>query len=596
VSGWTKLWGMRSLGILASLVGAFGVAGTVASSSAYASGATFIATGHDMDFHCGFGDTEECEYLKIVVNQVRAGSTKPILALDEGGTSSSTSEIAEVPTALVDAGFTGEGEVTTVNPANATEFNAVEFVDKEGHPNYSAIITASDEGCGGCDNNEAGENNINARAKDFETFFDAGGGILALAGATRFETYYNFVPLKIGATFVSPPFTVTPFGASLGITEAMANCCATHNSFTIPAEPFQVLETDTIGNAETIGAFGTTITEGGFGKPTALSTALSGGGQSGATVTVPEGTPVSDAASLSGAGASTATGTLTYTVYSDSACTAAVVSAGTAPVSGGVAGPSEAKVLPAGTYFWQAAYSGDSQNRPSKNACGSLIETVLPAKKEVEHEKEEKHPLPPPVLGKSANVEVVSGVVFVKLPKGASSSSVRGSGSAFAALSKGLPGFIPLTEARQVPMGSTLDTRAGVARLTTATSSAGKLQVGNFGAGLFTLLQNRKQKGLVTLKLVNSTSHKVCTSLGKKAQVAKLSSKVLGRLKSNAHGKYTAVGEHASATVRGTVWTVTNQCNGTLTQVSRGVVSVRDFARRKTITVTAGHQYFARAK
>jgi hypothetical protein len=42
------------------------------------------------------------------------------------------------------------------------------------------------------------------------------------------------------------------------------------------------------------------------------------------------------------------------------------------------------------------------------------------------------------------------------------------------------------------------------------------------------------------------------------------------------------------------VWSVTNQCDGTLTKVQRGVVSVRDFVRRKTITLFTGQHYLAR--
>jgi hypothetical protein len=39
-----------------------------------------------------------------------------------------------------------------------------------------------------------------------------------------------------------------------------------------------------------------------------------------------------------------------------------------------------------------------------------------------------------------------------------------------------------------------------------------------------------------------------------------------------------------------------DRCDGTLTTVKRGVVSVRDFKRKKTITVRAGHSYLARAQ
>jgi Regulator of chromosome condensation (RCC1) repeat len=54
-------------------------------------------------------------------------------------------------------------------------------------------------------------------------------------------------------------------------------------------------------------------------SPTQLSTSLTSGSQSGSSITVPTGTPVTDSASLSGTNSSTAGGTVDYTVYSDKA-------------------------------------------------------------------------------------------------------------------------------------------------------------------------------------------------------------------------------------------------------------------------------------
>jgi hypothetical protein len=208
-----------------------------------------------------------------------------------------------------------------------------------------------------------------------------------------------------------------------------------------------------------------------------------------------------------------------------------------------------------------------------------------------------KTALPRPVLGRTVNIETISGVVFVKLPI---AGHVSRAGRPFAGadrLEKG-QGFIPLTEARQVPVGSTLDTTGGVVRLTTATASRGKVQSGDFGAGIFIILQRRQQRGLSELRIVDTHSpRQVCATLGKQAGAAKkgLTSKVLGRLDANAHGKFTTRGQYSSATVRGTIWRVTNLCAGTLTHVTRGVVSVRDFVRRKTITLFTGESYLARA-
>jgi hypothetical protein len=214
--------------------------------------------------------------------------------------------------------------------------------------------------------------------------------------------------------------------------------------------------------------------------------------------------------------------------------------------------------------------------------------------------------LSPPVLGKNVNVDPVSGKVLISLPVAgqASLASMPGSlGGGLAdpmetaneSLSKGLT-FIPLKEVRQIPVGSILETTAGVARITTATASRNKQQVGDFGAGIFKLLQARKQKGLTELDIMDGHSaRQVCATLGKRAAAAaKLNSKVLGKLNANAHGKFTTKGQYSAATVRGTVWSVANQCDGTLTKVQRGVVSVRDFVRRKTITLFTGQSYLAR--
>ena len=136
-----------------------------------------------------------------------------------------------------------------------------------------------------------------------------------------------------------------------------------------------------------------------------------------------------------------------------------------------------------------------------------------------------------------------------------------------------------------------------MARLETATAVSAKQQFGEFGAGLFKLLQARKQKGLTEMRLIDTRSvRQVCATVGKKATVAsRLSSKVLARLNASTHGKFTTRGQYSASTVRGTVWSVSNQCNGTLTAVTRGVVSVRDFRRRKTITLFTGQHYLAKA-
>ncbi len=160
---------LAAAGVIA-LAGALPAGVLGARTVAAATGGNFIATGHDMDFHCGgaFPSTDECSYLKVVVDELRNHSAQPsapILALDQG---------TQLTTALAAAGYTAPGEVVSVDPSNATVFNATPF-DAAGTPLFSAIITASDSSCFGCDNTAAGETNINARASDFQTYFNDGG-------------------------------------------------------------------------------------------------------------------------------------------------------------------------------------------------------------------------------------------------------------------------------------------------------------------------------------------------------------------------------------------------------------------------------------
>jgi len=212
-------------------------------------GGNMWATGHDADFHCASGDAGACHYLQVATTFVVNGSTLPILALDHG---------TEVATAIGAAFGSSAPTVNTVDPR--TGFASLPLVSSSGTPLYSAIIVASDGTCGGCDNNDSYGNTpdsdaINARAADIVQFFNAGGGILALAGAENMSVFYSFLPISVTAAPVTPPFTFTALGLSLGLVEGTDdNCCATHNSFNIPpvGSVLQVVETDSAGLAETL--------------------------------------------------------------------------------------------------------------------------------------------------------------------------------------------------------------------------------------------------------------------------------------------------------------------------------------------------------
>ena len=83
------------------------------------------------------------------------------------------------------------------------------------------------------------------------------------------------------------------------------------------------------------------------------------------------GSTVHDSATLTGA-TLTAGGTISYKIYSDSACTSTFASGGTKTVATGVVPDSNGiQFNTAGTYYWQAAYSGDAGNSAATSPCQS---------------------------------------------------------------------------------------------------------------------------------------------------------------------------------------------------------------------------------
>jgi hypothetical protein len=59
-------------------------------------------------------------------------------------------------------------------------------------------------------------------------------------------------------------------------------------------------------------------------------------------------------------------------------------------------------------------------------------------------------------------------------------------------------------------------------------------------------------------------------------------------------GRFRTHGRDSVATVRGTTWLTQDRCDGTLTVVKSGAVSVRDRRTRRTVIVRAGGRHLAR--
>ena len=200
-------------------------------------------------------------------------------------------------------------------------------------------------------------------------------------------------------------------------------------------------------------------------------------------------------------------------------------------------------------------------------------------------------PPPPPVRGQNEDIKPVSGKVFIKTASGQ---------------------FIPLTGAAQIPSGTVIDALHGSLTITTALPGSGgardaaakgkkptpkaKTQSGTFGGAIFKLTQARS--GLATLSIVEGAypgapSYATCKA-HKAPDATAASSNTLQLLHASAHGKFRTSGRYSSATVRGTIWTVADRCDGTLTHDITDSVAVQDFVHHKTIILHAGQSYLAR--
>jgi Tol biopolymer transport system component len=175
--------------------------------------------------------------------------------------------------------------------------------------------------------------------------------------------------------------------------------------------------------------------------------------------------------------------------------------------------------------------------------------------------------LPPPKLGETVNVSRVSGTVLLRARRSSALST--------------------LAQPRQIGVGSHVDAKRGVVRLVSAASRHGSTQSGDFSGGVFAVTQPKSAKptGRTDIGL-RGGSFRSCKPGSRKT---------IRSLRANAKGRFRTTGRYGAASGRGATWRTTDRCDGTLTSVNSGVVSVFDFKRKRTVTVRAGKSYLARA-
>lgn len=149
-----------------------------------------------------------------------------------------------------------------------------------------------------------------------------------------------------------------------------------------------------------------------------------------------------------------------------------------------------------------------------------------------------------------------------------------------------------------IKYGSTIDVTGGTLKL----SAKGVGNLFTFGDGTdtaqfklnkFTTKSGRKKLTNAELALTGG-SFAGCTGDAARA-AAGPAGKVVRSLWAQGKGRFKTKGRYASASVRGTKWQTTDQCDGTLTSVTEGSVLVRDVPLKKNVVVKAGSSYLAKA-
>ena len=164
-----------------------------------------------------------------------------------------------------------------------------------------------------------------------------------------------------------------------------------------------------------------------------------------------------------------------------------------------------------------------------------------------------------------------------------------------------LPGarrFVDLPRAASLPVGTIVHARDGTIALRTELPD-GAEQQGSFWGASFTVRQSANGDGRTDLHL-RGGGFANCRRQGRgtrmlAAAAAADKRKPVRRLwGKDRGGRFRTHGRDSVTTVRGTAWSVTDRCDGTLTEVSQGAVDVRVRRTGRVVRVAAGGHFLAR--
>jgi Thrombospondin type 3 repeat len=208
----------------------------------------------------------------------------------------------------------------------------------------------------------------------------------------------------------------------------------------------------------------------------------------------------------------------------------------------------------------------------------------------------------PAVAARNVIAKDVRGEVFVKLPGAAR--AARDGGGRTARAAREDPGFVPLKGVASLPVGSVVDARKGSLQLQSAANSRAAAdrrrttQQARLAAGIFRIRQARLRRKRelsrripTDLQLVSAaTAERACARSTRKRPLRA----IVRSLTISGKGFYRALGGASVATSQNGTWITTDRCDGTLTEVGRGKVRVRDPRRHRTVTVRAGRGFLVK--
>jgi hypothetical protein len=156
--------------------------------------------------------------------------------------------------------------------------------------------------------------------------------------------------------------------------------------------------------------------------------------------------------------------------------------------------------------------------------------------------------------------------------------------------------FSALAGARQVPVGTIVDATAGSVAITAALPHSGRVQTGILEGGRFEVQQPRSGRGLVVMRLIDNAGAGGC---GRRRGSGRGAGRDLGHVLARVSGRFRTRGRYATATSRTqtAAWSFGDRCDGTLTRVTQGrvtVTSIRGQGRRKVLG--AGTSLLTRAR